>query len=294
MKVVDLFSGGGGFSLGAQQAGLKVRLAIESDPKIANVYAKNFDHTPRVELLGGEVDTLASELSKLGSFHLHGSPPCVRLSQVNQTNRDPKEGLRLIRWYLALVDAVSPSTWSMEQVAHPALLTLLKSNGVHFCVVDAVDFGVPQHRKRCIAGSPHIITALEQREGTGPTVVPMDVLPQLPSSVKLTNGTSNQPIKVRKNGVSLTVGHRPMKPGEGSRDLKTPSHTVWGTPGSIFDQCRNERVRKITPRECAALQGFPDDFLFDAKSLTRSHRVIGNAIPPPLAKFIIQAAILRV
>ena len=165
MKVVDLFSGGGGFSLGAQQAGLEVQLAIESDPKIANVYAKNFDHTPRVELLGGEVDTLASELSKLGSFHLHGSPPCVRLSQVNQTNRDPKEGLRLIRWYLALVDAVSPSTWSMEQVAHPALLTLLKSNGVHFCVVD----GLLSFSKRKVATVGELLRRYEQKMHGMPT-----------------------------------------------------------------------------------------------------------------------------
>ena len=114
MRVLDLFCGGGGFSLGSRQAGAEVVLAIECDKDVARVYGQNFDHKPRVEALGGDMDTLATELGSIERLHLHGSPPCVRLSQVNQKNRDANAGLELVTWYLDLVEKAQPRTWSME------------------------------------------------------------------------------------------------------------------------------------------------------------------------------------
>ena len=51
--------------------------------------------------------------------HLHGSPPCQRLSQANQTTPDPDEGLRLVRFFLDVVDHLRPRSFSMEQVCSP-------------------------------------------------------------------------------------------------------------------------------------------------------------------------------
>ena len=285
VRVVDLFCGGGGFSAGAVTAGGEVILAIESDPKVANAYSKNFNHSPRIQELGGDMKELASELKELGPIHLHGSPPCIKLSQVNQTNRNSEEGLRLVLWYLDLVEKVRPHRWSMEQVAARPLLDLLTQRGIHFCVVDACDFGVPQHRRRVVAGSECIVSALKSRAGKGPTVLPRDVL-SLPKGCMLTNGTTNQPIKKRVNGKYVSIGLRPMVAGEGARGLDTPCHTVWSKPGAIYDSVSDLEVRKLTCREMASLQGFPATFHLD-QSVTLSRRVIANAIPPPLARFVV-------
>ena len=293
MDVIDLFCGCGGFSSGALQAGATISLAIEADPHVARIYARNFDHAPRVETLG-EVEPLAQEIIArfdLNRTHVHGSPPCVRLSQVNKTNPDVDAGLELVRFFLDLVQRVQPRSWSMEQVSHPAVRKELTERGVAFTVVNAVDFGLPQNRVRVIAGSQRIVSALEQCKGTGPTLLPKDVLTSLqPSRYKLTSGTSNQPIKVRRGGKNVTVGHRPMREDEGARDLHTPCHTVYSKPGGVFDCQTASRTRKLTPGECASLQGFGTEFVL-GNSMQRSYRVVGNAIPPPLARAIMSTAV---
>ena len=205
---------------------------------------------------------------------------------------DVEAGLELVRFYLDLVQRVQPRTWSFEQVNHPAVRNELKRRGLSYAVVNTVDFGLPQNRIRLIAGSPHIIAALESRKGTGPTLLPKDVLVSLQpaSRYMLTSGTHNQPIKVRRDGERITVGHRPMREDEGARDLHTPCHTVYSKPGHVYDSQTGRRIRKLTPGECAVLQGFPPEFRLDDRSIARSYRVVGNALPPPLARFIMAAA----
>lgn len=306
MLVVDLFAGGGGFAEGARQAGATLALSIEADPHIARVYAENAtagaqqqqqQHAaPRVETLGSEhLEPLAAELGALRApYLLHASPPCQCLSQCNQTTRDAGEGLRLVRFYLDLVARARPAAWSMEQVPHAAVKALLQQRGAAFTIVDAVDFGVPQRRVRLVAGSPSIVAALEARRGSGPTVLPRDVLVSLQPAARfmLTSGTTNQPIKQRdEQGRRVTVGSRRMRPDEGARDLFTPCHTVFTKPGRVFDSEAECVARRLTPGECAVLQGFPADYRLDERSLARSYRVVGNAIPPPLARCIVEAAI---
>ena len=295
MQVVDLFAGMGGASEGARQAGAEVVLAIESDPAIARVYELNHGDHLRVETLGGPVDALARELRarfEPSTLHLHASPPCQRLSSVNQTTRDPAAGLRLIEWYLDLVRVLAPRSYSMEQVPHAAVLHLLHSRGVPFVMVNALDFGVPSSRKRLIAGSVAIVKALERRKGSGPTVLPVHVLPSLRPAARyhLCSATCNQPVKVRRNGVRVTTGHRPMEPGEGGRDLHRPAHAVWGKPGRVYDRESKQIWRKLTPAESSVLQGFPPGYTLCDRSAARSQQIVGNAFCPPLAKAVFEAA----
>ena len=159
-----------------------------------------------------------------------------------------------------------------------------------FKVVDCVDFGVPQHRKRLIAGSDCIVSALEARRGTGPTVLPMDMLVSLQpaSRFMLCNGTTNQPIKVRRaDGVRVTQGHRRMREGEGGRDLHTPCHCVWSKPGKVYDSVSGQTVRLLTPSECAVLQGCDPGYKLDERSVARSYKIVGNMVCSPLARVIV-------
>jgi site-specific DNA-cytosine methylase len=290
INVADIMSGYGGYSIGVEQTkNARVVLAIEKDPNTAEVYAKNFPHHPlRVQELGGNSRSLVAELRQIPRLLLHCSPPCQSLSQANQTTRDIAAGLRLVKWYLRLVEKVCPQFWTMEQVNNAHLRAFLESRRVPFCIVDCVDFSVPQHRNRLIAGSPQIVNALVARKGTGPTVLPRDVLSLPHKSTRLTSGTTNVPVKARIDGVRITTGHRPKAAGEGGRPLDEPCHTVFSKPGKVYDT-RTGSARKLTPQECLLLQGFPPSFLLDERSVTRSHAGIGNALPPPLSRFILRS-----
>jgi DNA (cytosine-5)-methyltransferase 1 len=291
MEVIDLFCGAGGFSKGATLAGARVILGVEADPKIASVYCNNFEHEVRVETLRREdLEQYVKLVKEHPNAHLHGSPPCQKLSQANKTTRDVEEGLNLVKFYLDLVEKAQPKTWSMEQVNDSSLREYLTERGVDFTVVNTRDFDVPQSRKRVVAGSRHIIQGLIGRSGTGPTIVPKDVLPDLIpyERYKLVNGTDNVPVREKQGNRLVTIGHRPKEHDEGARALTTPAHTVWRKPGKVYDTHAKKIDRLLTSRECASLQGFPMDFVLDENSRTRSHQVIGNAVPPPLAKHIIQ------
>ena len=293
IEVVDLFCGAGGFSTGAAAAGATVVLAVEADARIAEVYRANFpDHPLRVHTLeSADVPTLAAELAPRASrLHMHGSPPCQKLSQANKRQGDAHEGLRLVELYLDLVERVRPRTWSMEQVHHPELLRYLTARGIAHAVVDASDHGVPQRRRRVVAGAPEVIAALGA-DATVP-VLPRDVLTDLkpPERYALMSSQDNQPVRERVGKVTRTVGCRPMRAGEGARPLDHPAHTVVCRPGKIYDTVTGEVARRLTPRECALLQGFPPEFQLDTRSDARSYRVVGNAVPPPLARAIVRAA----
>ena len=293
MEVIDLFCGAGGFSLGATLAGATIVLSVEADPKIAEVYRRNFDHDTIVETLSdADVDRYVDIVRRHPDAHLHGSPPCQKLSQANKTTRDVTQGLHLVRFFLDVVNKAQPKTWSMEEVNDPSLRAYLSECGVPFVVVNTVDFGVPQKRKRVIAGSEVIVQGLASRSGTGPSVVPKDVLPNLspPERYKLVNGTDNVPVREKRNGHLVTIGHRPKDHDEGARDLTIPAHTVWRKPGKVYDTHTKRIIRLLTSRECGSLQGFPSEFVLDGSSQTRSYQVIGNAVPPPLAKEVIQLA----
>ena len=142
--------------------------------------------------------------------------------------------------------------------------------------------GVPQRRRRLVAGSPAVVENLRRRQ-SGPTKTPLEVFPGLcPKRYRLCSGLTNN--TVHKNG--KYVGHRPMRPGECSRRLDEPAHTVWRYPGYVYDTHTGERVRTFTEAEMAVLQGFPASFTFDS-SKTRTRVMIANALPPPLAETIL-------
>lgn len=295
LVVADLFCGAGGFSLGARALGVPVVLSAEHDPRTAQVYRQNFpDHLLLETSLGkGAADDarllrLLRRLKRGQRLHLHGSPPCQKISRANRTNPDPDGGLQLIRWFLTIVDDLRPHSWSMEQVPHRAVKDYLTARGVAWECVDVSDHGVPQRRRRLIAGSPAIVEGMRRRHRSGPTRLPLHVFPAFcPERYRLCSGLTNN--TVHKNG--KYVGHRPMRPGECSRRLNEPAHTVWRYPGYVYDTHTRERVRTFTEAEMAALQGFPASFKFDS-SKTRTRVMIANALPPPLAENILSGALL--
>ena len=163
---IDLFAGVGGFSLGIEQAGFEVILAVEKDPVHATVHAYNFPHT-RVAC----TDVACLEGDNIFSFLppdfdarteidlLFGGPPCQGFSTIGKRRLEDERNL-LIFHFQRLVSSLQPRYFIMENV--PGLVSgkflpvfdRLKAAFIEVgydCdhrILNASDFGVPQDRRR--------------------------------------------------------------------------------------------------------------------------------------------------
>lgn len=116
IKLVDIFSGCGGFSLGAEKAGLKVVAAIDNDPILSSSYEKNI---PNSKMILADVVDLDGEavtsMVKGPVDGIIGGPPCQGFSTIGR--RDPEDPRRqLLSHYFRLIKDVQPSFFVMENV----------------------------------------------------------------------------------------------------------------------------------------------------------------------------------
>lgn len=159
---IDLFAGCGGFSLGLLNAGFHVRVAVEIDKWAASTYRWNHKHTVLMERdirsLTGKKVLAAGNLKKGELDLLVGGPPCQGFTTIakNRSIDDPRS--RLMWEFIRMVGEMKPRIFEIENV--PGLLyfkdffillmeTLEKKGYIVRCLMmNACDYGVPQHRKR--------------------------------------------------------------------------------------------------------------------------------------------------
>ena len=170
LEAIDLFSGAGGMSLGAEACGIRVRYAVENDRDAAATFELNHSAT---NLVNRDIRHLGAQdfvgLDRREPTILFGGPPCQGFSTSNQKNRDlTNENNWLFREYLRLAGLILPDWLIFENVKGlleteggyflDAVLTGFRRIGYatsHF-VLNSADFGVPQRRNRLfISGSLH-------------------------------------------------------------------------------------------------------------------------------------------
>lgn len=171
IKVIDLFAGCGGFSIGFKQAGYEISKAVEFDKQIALTYSKNHPNTHLYVDDIGNVDNSAF-FSKNEAEVIIGGPPCQGFSMAgarirgNEFIDDPRN--YLFKHYVNIVRLVHPKAFILENVK--GILTM--KNGkifneivetfsdpanfegdqyhIYSKIVKAVEFGIPQKRERVI------------------------------------------------------------------------------------------------------------------------------------------------
>lgn len=162
-RVIDLFAGVGGLSLGFEMCGFDVVLANEYDESIAAAYKANHQNT---NMIVGDITSLDLE-ETFGPYSgkvdvVIGGPPCQGFSQKGQRKTIHDERNFLFKYYVKVVELVQPKYFVMENV--PNLLTaengyfrheiekLFNDMGYYLTlgVLNASDYGVPQNRRRAV------------------------------------------------------------------------------------------------------------------------------------------------
>jgi DNA (cytosine-5)-methyltransferase 1 len=303
-KAISLFSGCGGSDLAVQRCGFDIVWANDMWDAASQTYRDNIKDS--------KIDI--GDISEFRAFPkadlLVGCYPCRGYSQGGR--RDPEDPTNyLYRHFDRVLRLALPKAFVVENVngmAYGENRTLLMNQvyryrmagyRVRWKVLDAKDYGVAQTRKRVfIVGIRSDIDATYEfpapthgPEGNKPYVTQFDAIGAMP---KWPEGEFNtEPFhwyylsrKRRhpwKQPSPCIVGHwrhvplHPMSP-----PLKRIDTDHWRFS-------REGRARRLSYRECAALQGFPSTFVWNRGTVRERFQMIGNAVPPPLFESVVCA-----
>jgi DNA (cytosine-5)-methyltransferase 1 len=319
MKIISLFSGAGGLDLGFTRAEFDIVMANEYDSSIWETYEKN--HT--APLIRGDIRQIpTSEFPKCDG--IIGGPPCQSWSEAGALRgiNDPRgqlffEYIRLLKdkqpkFFLA--ENVSGMLANRHQEAVKNIIGLFEDAGynVYIELVNAADFGVPQDRKRvfyvgirkdlkCNFEFPkplkNKITLEQAIWDLKDTAIP--ALPHNKTNDEscfvnnhefMIGGFSS--IFMSRNRVrswseqSFTIQaggrHAPIHP-------QAPKMTFIEQNKREFVKGKEDLYRRLTVRECARIQTFPDTFKFYYNDIADGYKMIGNAVPVRLANAMANA-----
>ncbi len=318
LKAIELFAGAGGLSLGLHLSGWELLTAIEFDTRAANTYKHNF---PNTNIIQSDVRDI-NFTKYLGIDLVAGGPPCQPFSVAGKqlANADSRN---MVPEFIRAIREAKPRAFLMENVA--GLLTKKHKHYVAWIVsqfqelgyttyinlLDAASYGVAQHRKRVFfVGVQKDISYSFPTPSHGPNTLK----PFVTAFQALTDTPFDEP-----NNAKVTYAKRPiLRPspwagmlvnGKGRPiNLNEPSRTIPASAGGnrthildpdkvLFNYHSHLRsggkprvgtvtgVRRLTVRESARLQSFPDTFHFTG-ARTNQYKQVGNAVPPLLAKAV--------
>ena len=319
MKLISLFSGAGGLDLGFVRAGFDVVAANEYDSTIWKTYEKNHD----APLIKGDIRKISSDEFP-GCDGIIGGPPCQSWSEAGALRGIDDPRGQLFFEYIRLLKDKNPKFFLAENVSgmlakrhSEAVQNIVKhfekaGYDVYIELLNAADFGVPQDRKRVFyVGIRKDINAKFRFPIPFAEKITLDkaigdlrdsAIPALPTNK--TNGDNCyvanheymiggfSTIYMSRNRVrswdeqSFTIQaggrHAPIHP-------QAPKMTFIEQNKREFVKGKEDLYRRLSVRECARVQTFPDNFQFYYKDLADAYKMIGNAVPVRLANVMAKA-----
>lgn len=278
MDFIDLFCGAGGAACGFMQAGATPLLGVDNDAEALQCWVRHApDATARcAELFDGvELPPARPRL------HLHCSTPCQSLSRQRRSSASNEASLAAFRESLELPLRRGDFSWSSEQVPDARAIALVEAferafpNRVAHAVVDAADYGTPSARTRLIVGPPFLIQSLKERGRA--------------ERVSMRAAFDQHELSIPNGAVATTVSRGCKGPQNRARKLDNVGFTVTASHPMTWVDENNNSLGCLSWRHSAALMGFPQNWTFPRTS-RGAQRAVGNAIPPPLAKAMMEAA----
>lgn len=322
---IDLFCGAGGLTLGLARAGIRVVRGIDVDGTAGETYEHN---NPASSFMRGDVRSVDSRdlldgVDRGGSeLLLAGCAPCQPFSRhVRGARRDDRRSL-MVRFADLVADTL-PDHVLAENVPqfmgcryHGRMLRTLRDCGYSYDegVVDAADYGVPQHRRRYIllASRRQQVRIPARTHGAGraryrtvhdaiasyPPVTQGESYAAIPNHCASGLSERNRermrrtPVDggSRKDVAGMTLqchdGHDGHSDVYGRMRWDRPAPTLTCRCNSISNGrfAHPEQDRGMTVREAAAIQTFPDDYVFCSPSMRDNAAHVGNAVPVLLAE----------
>lgn len=325
MRIISLFSGCGGLDLGFERAGFDVVLANEYDKAIIPTYKANHQNTKLIE---GDIRKIKDEtFFNLGEIDgIIGGPPCQSWSEAGALRGIDDDRGKLFFEYIRILKIVKPKFFLAENVsgmlanrhneAVQNILNLFDEAGydVTLDLVNAKDYGVAQERKRVFYigfrkdlhvhfDFPNGSTIDEKKKITLRDVIWDLQDTAIPSSEKnrhnplAQNGNeyftgSYSPIFMSRNRVKNWDEQAFTVQASGRQcqlHPQAPKMVKVGKNDCRFVKGSEHLYRRMTVREVARVQGFPDCFQFIYDSVNDGYKMIGNAVPVNLAYEIAQS-----
>ena len=287
MRVVDLFCGCGGLSLGFIEAGFNLVAAFDNWDDAITVYHNNFKHPVFKQDLS-DVEDSAKKVSEYHPDMIIGGPPCQDFSSAGKRDENNGRGDLTVD-YAHIIEKVRPEWFVMENVDRILKTTKLKEAisiykscgyGLTKIVLNASRCGVPQRRKRFI-----MIGHLGEQDD-----FMLKVLEERQSDKEMTI----RDYMGNELDVDFYYRHPRSYARRGIFSIDEPSPTIRGVNRPMpagYTLHHNdpvttlEGIRPLTALERSMIQTFPKNFKF-LGTKTNLEQMIGNAVPVNLGKFV--------
>lgn len=318
MQLVSLFTGAGGLDLGFEKAGFHTVWANEYDSSIWDTFEHNFPNTKLDKRSVTEIQF--HEVPNADGFI--GGPPCQSWSEAGAGRGINDKRGQLFHDYIRLLKDKQPKFFLAENVSgilHPkhadAFSNIIKEfENAGYVVsqklLNVNDFDVPQDRLRIII--------IGYRKNLGKKFEfpePQKYKPVLKDAIYDLRLAQPAKDKNKTNGESLKIpNHEYMNGGFSTIYMSRNRVRAWDEPSftiqaggrhapihpqapkmkfisqnqRIFVPGHEDKYRRLSVRECARIQTFPDDFVFKYRDVADGYKMIGNAVPVNFAKHIAQ------
>jgi len=314
MKIASFFSGAGGLDLGFTNAGFNLVFANDNWEGCWKTFEKNHGITLNKKSI---TKITADEVPDVVGFV--GGPPCQSWSLAGAMRgiNDPRG--KVFYDYVRLIKEKQPMFFLAENVAgilspkhRPEFMNILEAfkkigYNVSCKLLDVKDYGVPQERKRVIVVGYHesMGKKFEWPNPSKKQLTLKDAIGDLPKPIaaskrNMANGELEIPNHEYMNGGFSTIYMSRNR----VRDWDEPSFTIQAggrhapchpqAPKMKFIEAdkrefvkgKEHLYRRLSVRECARIQTFPDDFTFYYGQIADGYKMIGNAVPVKLAEVL--------
>ena len=313
INIVSLFTGAGGLDLGFEKAGFSTIWANEFDKNIWETFEYNF---PKAKLDKRSI-TEVSPKEIPDCEGIIGGPPCQSWSEAGSGRGINDKRGQLFYDYIRILNVKQPKFFLVENVSgilHPKHKTsfdgFLKEfeqagYNISWKLVDANDYNVPENRLRVIIVGyrKDLNKQFVFPEPKKNKLTLKDAIFDLPEAkaAKEYNKTNGKDLKIQNheymNGGFSTIymsrnrvrswdepsftiqaggRHAPIHP-------KAPKMKFISQNERIFEPGYEDQYRRLSVRECARIQTFPDNFVFKYRDVADGYKMIGNAVPVNLA-----------